>query len=392
MNKERKLYAALQGLVWSGFVIGSTYGTYFMQQKGISVTTIGTVTAAASLFAAILQTVFGQMIDAGKFTWKFHLTAAAILNAIVLACMMFPLGTLGYGIMLAVYLISLNTMVPVMNTACFYYAYKGIYIEFGSARAFGSLTFAFVSLLIGRLTGLFQENVVPVGGIVLMMLILMVVWMLPYYGPFEKKTGSSDEKVSSAHESFIHKYPFFVVLLIGFVLVLTLHNVISVFLLLIIQDVGGGSQEVGIASFISAMIELVVMFGYVWLRKRFKAEQLLLFSAVVYCIRGILYLLAGSILSIYLIQLTQAVTYALYGSASVYYANDVMDDSDKSRGQGLVVAALTIAGVIGSLLGGFLCDHYGVRTMLVVFICIAAVGVVLICAALRMQRRSKASA
>ena len=360
MGKEKTLYRALQALVWSGFAISSTYGTYFMQQKGIPLSIIGTATACAGLLSALLQAAVGHMLDEKLCTWKQHLTVAALMNAAILALLLLPGGRVGYALLFAVYIICLNTMVPVMNTACFYYARKGITIEFGSARAFGSLSYAIIALILGYLTGIFKEVSVPVTGMIVMIVTFLIVRSLPYYGADTSAAGQEahkDRETGTSTDNFLRKYPYFIVMLIGFALILALHNVFNVYILMIIENVGGTSKEVGIATFISAITELGVMFGYGYLRKKFKAEHLLLFCAVFYCIRGVLYILAANVMTIYLIQLLQTVTYAIYGSASVYYSDEVMDEADKGRGQGLVGGTMTIGSVIGSLLGGFICER-----------------------------------
>lgn len=72
-----------------------------------------------------------------------------------------------------------------------------------------------------------------------------------------------------------------------------------------------------------------------------------------------------------------SVSYAVYIPASVYYADQIMDEAHKVQGQALMTVAFTIGSVFGNLLGGRLIDWYGVRAMLAVGIVCTAVGTLL---------------
>lgn len=69
-------------------------------------------------------------------------------------------------------------------------------------------------------------------------------------------------------------------------------------------------------------------------------------------------------------------SFAIYIPASVYYANQVMDENNKVRGQAMVTMAYTVGGVFGNLIGGRLIDRYDVHVMLVVGTVCAAVGTI----------------
>ena len=56
-------YCVVMGCYWSNFAVFSNYATVYLLGRGFSNTAIGMMTAAASLFAALLQPALGAWAD-----------------------------------------------------------------------------------------------------------------------------------------------------------------------------------------------------------------------------------------------------------------------------------------------------------------------------------------
>ena len=93
-----------------------------------------------------------------------------------------------------------------------------------------------------------------------------------------------------------------------------------------------------------------------------------------YVIRGILYLFAGSVVMIYLIQLLQSVTFGLMVAAKATYADECMEPEDKTTGQSLMSFTDAFGAVVGTGIGGLLMNLGGVRLLLWGGVLIAAAG------------------
>ena len=91
-------------------------------------------------------------------------------------------------------------------------------------------------------------------------------------------------------------------------------------------------------------------------------------------IRGILYLFAGSVVMIYLIQLLQSVTFGLMVAAKATYADECMAPEDKTTGQSLMSFTDAFGAVVGTVIGGLLMNLGGVRLLLWGGVLIAAAG------------------
>ncbi len=388
--KESAKYKVLQGVYWMLYCVGFGYVTYFLQEKAVSVSMIGIVTAICGVISAFLQTWVGRLADRGNgLNWKSVLTVLIGLNLVVTIAM----GIFSKGVPVVVlfgaFLILINCMMPLVNAACFYYQKNQIAIDFGTSRAVGSLAFAVISVIIGKLTTVFGAPTIVAMGVGLNVFMLLSVMTLPYLGDLvaAPEAGAAHAK---AKGNFVTKYPAFLVMVLGLSLVMSFHNCIQTYMLMILQNVGGGSDNLGVAIGIASVMELLLLFKFSAIQKRFGTKPLLLACGIFYCIRGVLYLFAVSVWQIYLIQMLQAVTFAIYASASTYYSDEVMADEDKVTGQALMAAVLTIGGVIGNLQGGFTYDALGIRMMLLISLAIAAAGTVLIFVSNRMKNKTVA--
>ena len=99
-------------------------------------------------------------------------------------------------------------------------------------------------------------------------------------------------------------------------------------------------------------------------------EQLALLMAV----KALWFLLASSVMSLYLAHLVQMFSYALYIPASVYYVNHLMAERDRVKGVALINVPMTLGSVFGTLIGGWLLRLVGLHTLLIVSTTVSAVG------------------
>lgn len=66
--------------------------------------------------------------------------------------------------------------------------------------------------------------------------------------------------------------------------------------------------------------------------------------------------------------------FALFTPASVYYTNQMMKPQDQFKGQAYLTMTITMGGVLGSLLGGFILQYSSVSMMLIVCAIVSAIG------------------
>lgn len=384
-------YSLLQASYWMLYCIGFGYVTYYLQSFNYSAGEIGIVTAVFGLLAAVIQTRIGQIADKStKWNWKKLLLLLGTVTLILVVVMGITTQKLAVGVLFGCFLILVSSMMPLMNAACFYYQNRGISMDFGKARGFGSLSYALISLVLGRLTASFGTVPVIITGVADTALLLAVTLSLSYVKTEPVQADASAES-PEAHRSgnFLKKYPAFVIMLIGLVLLLTFHNALCTYMLQIVENAGGNSSNMGTALSIAAVTEIPVMFAFAYIIKKFRASSLLFVCGAGYIVRCIFLLNASSVWMVYAAQLLQFITFALYASASVYYTNETMEESDKVTGQALMSGVATVGSVIGNLIGGWAIELSGIALMLEIMLVFTIIGTILV--AVSIKKGSKAA-
>ena len=220
--------------------------------------------------------------------------------------------------------------------------------------------------------------------IVLMILLVFFFICLAIMGNVENVTGGSEKKEIPKEEEaqsvwvLLRNNKRFGLLLIGISLIFYTHMITSNYLIQIIENVGGNSSHMGIASSIAAIVELPAMIFFVKLVKKVKCHTLLRLAGVVFGLKYVALYLANSVAMIYIAQVLQCASYALFIPASVHYVSKLFGKADTVKGQSLITTATTLGNVFASLIGGRILDLYGTEEMMLVAVIVALVGVVLL--------------
>lgn len=378
-------YAVVQGFYWTVFCAVMGYITVFLLDKGYSNSLIGIVLALSNVAAAILQPLIAALADRyEKISLRVIIQTGS--GIIILAAMGIVFCQKASVLLTAcMLLVSISTIAlqPFVNTLSVRLEEQGHEINFGACRACGSISYAFVSAIMGILVKYYSMLVVPFAMILLAVGLFVSTRILAAGGQrqgacSEKKSGKTAERkeAQGLGEFFANNKRFFV-FLAGIVFVFYFHMLSCNYLIQIVENVGGDSANMGIASSIAAVAELPAMIFFLVLVKRIECRKLIWISGIVFTIKSILFLTAGSIGMIYLAHLLQGGSYALFIPASVYYVGHLLEQENMVKGQSLVTTAITLGGVLASIAGGWLIDTYGVQMMLLTGTIMAAVGTIM---------------
>lgn len=381
--QQKKLqieYCLLQSFYWMLFCVGIGYMNAYLTGVGLSTGIIGVITALFGAISAGVQPALGRLADRNlKLGWRPQME---IMLFICLTCNIILLLTKNQivsGLIYGIILFLINAMLPFVSGAAFYYEKHGHALNFGFARGFGSMFYAIISFFLGRWIAQFGVNSIAISGIVVTIMLFLILCIMPYDRQEQGHTEVvMDGREVETRKSFIKEYPEFIGMLIGFMFLLIFHNITQTYMLQIVQNAGGGSPEMGTVFSIAATVEIPVLFGFSYIAKRIKSDKLLFVSGIAFAIKGIMYLTASSVAMIYAAQFFQIFSYALFAAASVYYANEKMDEKNKLRGQSLVSSAVTFGGVFGNLLGGVLIEACGMKVNLLIALIFAFAGAIVI--------------
>ena len=369
-------YRILQCLYWMSGCVAWGYFLSYLDEYGYSSRVSGLIAAFFALAAALLQPFLGRLADKSKvFHWKRILLILDVLTLACLVGLLFTNAKLAVGILFGGVTMLVTTIVSMVNVACFYYEHRGTSMNFGFARALGSLAYAVLSAILGKLIAPCGIKVVVIAGIAIFVCEILVVLSMPYEGGAEERISADRKKTGLA--TFLKRYPAFLLMVAACTLFLTFHDMYSNYLLRIMEKVGGGNEHLGIALALAAVLEIPVMIASGWLAKKIPSYWLLVVSGAALVARGFAYLAAGTVMEVYLIQIFQVLTFALIASIGVYFTDETVAEEDLATGQAFM--GMTIAGgnTIGFLVGGNLIDSFGVDAMLKAGTAISAVGTVL---------------
>ena len=161
----------------------------------------------------------------------------------------------------------------------------------------------------------------------------------------------------------------------------TAHIFIDSFMLQIMQNLGGGSAQQGVAVAVAAMTELPAMVLYGRLSRRMGVGRMLCLTAWVWVAKDLLTALAATPAALYIIALLQFASYAFYVPATVEYVSTMLPPEDFLKGQALVGTAFTLGSLAATFLGGRMLDLLGVRGALDSIQLVSVAGAVLLTAA-----------
>ena len=374
------------------FCVEMGYITFYLTQFGYTTGQIGALTGSFGLIAAFTQTRAGRIADqGGRFNWRnliLILSLCCLLDMVILHLMKDPLIV---GILYGLFIVLCFSMLPLVNAGCFYLnqeiaqgTIQEKTIDFGIARGLGSLSYAVLSFLLGRLTAAFGYKPVTIAGICVSAMLFAVTWSIRYEGIEKRRSDVDDAGTDTlAQKSFFSRYPVVMLMMGGLVFILLFHNLNNLYLLKIIERVGGNSSHMGTAFAIAGVCEIPTLFLFARIKKRFSPGLLLVVCAVVYFVRVLLMIAARSVWMLYFSEVLQFASFALYASAAVYYVEEMVGTHDRSNGQALVGGVSVLGQVAGSLLGGYILQLFGVAVLLWASCLIVAVGTVIIYAAYR---------
>ncbi len=243
--------------------------------------------------------------------------------------------------------------------------------RYGQVRAFGSLAFVVVALLVGLLLeargsrSLFWVYLPCLIGTVL------VTATIPRRG-----TTRSVSLLRGAGQ--ILGAPGMLLFFVGFTIVWTSLTAANAFYSIQVVALGGSTALVGITWAFGTIIEVPLMFAFPRLGARFGTGRLLVFGAVVFVLRAVLAAVAVDPLALVLIAPLEGLGFACVFVGGVTVLAARLPGSLGGTAQGLFSASAGLATIIGSVMGGTVAGAVGISGMFAASAAIALVGAIVV--------------
>lgn len=373
---EKKLnikYAFTQGLYWMIYCVFLGYASVYLLDKTYTNTQIGFIMATGFLCSILLQQIVAAYTDRSNKVTVLTVTLFCIAFLLLFSIVLLAVSRKSPLLTFAFICISIVIMLlqPLINSINFYLVHRGITMNFGVARSFGSLFYAIISALLGIALVTKSTDFIPKTGMIL--LALFFVLLLSLFFDDKKLVSLSKEKEADTSlqehfsiKDFCYQYRFFFLFLLGGLGMFFGHTTINNYCYQICLHVGGNSADLGNIQAFSAILELPAMIFFSQLNKRFGCRKLLQIAAFFFSVKILITLFAGSVLFLYISMIFQMFAFAVYIPGSVHFVDEIMSSKDAVKGQAFVTGMITLANLLASILGGFLIDNFGISVMLTV--------------------------
>ena len=377
---ERR-YAAVQGTYWAANCSLRGLTAVFLSYHGLTDGQIGYTSSLIYFCTITLSLLLSAWADRHPLSPLKRTISALFLLALAAAGVLYllPLPVL---LMMVVYALDCcfhNCADSILNALMMQYVDNGIPARYGWPRGVGSITYAAMAWVLGILMERYTPNIILPVFLLLCGLSLVAILTMPDPGP--RKLREQGRKVS--YVEMLRHNPTLVLLLCACVVSGMGQCAGSTFLIRVVERLGGTSEELGLAMFIQAGVELPAMFASGWLLKRFSARGLLTLSFCAGALKMLMLALVPSLPLLYGVMAFSVFCFGIFGFASVLFVNSIAGEQEKVRAQSLLSLCYTsgAGGILGNLLAGALIGPLGVSTLLLVSAGLCACGscVMLLC-------------
>ena len=343
--------------------------TVYLNDRGVDSAGIGLLMAVAPLVSLLGQPVWGNLGD--RIPWKNTLLwLLCLLGSLSICLLPFTSGLLGMGAILALFAFFYLSVQPLGDAVALESLHRAE-LPYGPVRLFASLSFGLFSALSGLLLTGHSERV-PWAIAVSLLLTFSSVFLLPKVRGHRERSDKGGIRGLRPYKRMWTLIVFSMLLMIG---LSSFYNFFPIFYKV---DLGGTQNMLGVCFLISSFVEIPFLAYYDRLYRRFGAEKLLLFSGLVMAFR---WLLLSLIRNPWVAMATQALhigCFLLMSLTVIFYVDETVPAKYKAAGQMVyTLTALSIARILGALIGGFLAQRFGRRELFLItsvytFVCVFA--------------------
>ncbi len=423
-------YGGIHATYWMFYGVATSFSSAFLLPRGYSNAEIGIILAAGSVIAVFLQPIMADIADRSRKISLIGIIQICTVLLILLEGTLFILGHKSLALYVVFTMIAawMTALQPLINSMSFKLAECGVHINFGISRSMGSLAYALLCAFLGTLVENLGEGVLPVTGemVLAALLIALIIVKRNFDGamngkescgrpavtepaqleslglaaePAQSENPEQSTNAALSEEAacvcsgalfteddepdinlwrFVCDNKLFLIMNLGVVGIYFSNAVLNGFMLQIVNDVGGGSTEMGRVLSLMAFLEIPALFFFERIKMWIPCRTILKASAVCFALKVGLIYLAKSMWLIYIAHLFQTFGFGLFLPAMVAYIDETMRKGEAVKGQAFFTAMTTVAAMIASVLGGLLLDVSGAKMMLLVSTLITAAGAAVI--------------
>lgn len=393
---KRILTMQLAGANFSYYIANAAavgYLAVYLNSQGYSASQIGTIAAINSALGIFAAPLWGMLADRWRSVVKVIVLCAiagALLYGSVPLLDSIHIGA--FPIALAIIPMAFFFRMPVMSLSQSVFLDKSerTGINFGLLRAAGSLAFALGSIALGF--------IVPRTGVWITFYIAAVFAVPTIVLIIRATKGDRVEKkpaipLREMHFGELFKnwrlMSFFLLSIFACIAL----NCNSTFWPKLLESIGEDGAKVGLVNGTKAFVEIPFMVMIPFLRKRFKLENILIVSFALFAAESVVYVFATSFWQVMAAAIVcDGAGAGLYYAASATFVFSLAPERLSSTAQAMLSAVGSITGVVGSLIGGFFIDAFGVQSFYIFGAAVAAMSTCLFVIIARTSTKMRKSA
>jgi len=399
MTLTRKVnlqFAAIQSTFWMSFLPLGGFAVVLLQSKNYTGSEIGMILAMQSISSIIAQPLISTF--AGKhphIPLKKIVSVMLYFGAAISALFFFLPHILLPAILIFVVIGMTEYSAPAfINAMAMQLTNAGIKVNYGVSRGIGSLSFALLGVILGKLVDMSSTDIIIPISVILMLItgfFITKIFAPPSKGqqdsgipaltemdaasPAEIDIALPAEIPQTSLWTFLCKNKVYTGFCIASSFIFACHACISNYLPSITDSLGGTITDQGIIRGIAAACELPIMFLYSVLARRVNSHKLLTISALSFFLKSLATMFVPNVSLLFLVQAFQMPAFGLYTPAAVHFSDHSVSDADRVRAQAIaMVAGIGIGNVFGNLGGGFILDKWGLSSMLLTATILGFIG------------------
>lgn len=345
--------------VYGSVVLFTSFFPLYLQDVGMNKLEIGSVMSAGALVSLIANPFWGIWTD--RYQNIRRIVLLMLTGTLVLSQLIFQAHTYEsvYIFILFFYFFQ-GPLFAESNTMILSYVDSSPK-RFGSFRLWGSLGWAFTAILAGPVIE--WAGVSVLSYLFALLLCLAMVMLISLPRP-KNIIGSAPLPFRGLGKTISN--PFFLCFIFFGILVSIPNTMNGIFVPLYITELGGSKTMVGLAVFLSSILEFGVLLLFdKLLRKRIPVMlACLTLVSLLFVLRWWLMADATTPLQVALIQVLHCITFGGFFYVGTQLTMLLVPRPLRSSGQALYALAWSgVSGILGGVLGGWLYKNLGVQTM-----------------------------
>ncbi|OXM84144.1 MFS transporter [Paenibacillus rigui] len=373
----RPRHTMLRGFSFSFYMTMAVITSYFplyFQAKGYSTIQIGLLYSIGPMLGIVSNLFWGLISDRARTVKKILI--GILSGQLIMATLVFQTTQFSWLMLFMAMFFFFQTPTSSLNDSLTLLTISGTKKSYASFRVWGSIGFAFASLLFGMLLkhqGASMTVLLCMGTITLSLLLALFL---------RDAQSSSYKKISFAGVIEIIGSKSFLLFLLTVVTISVAHRFNDGFLALFLQRLGADQSIVGWSWMVSAVSEIPMFFLLSKYGHRYKELPLLVICSLLYVVRFILMSQVDNPMWVIAIQALHSVTFGIFMFTVIRYIQRIVPDEYRATGQAIYAVTWSgVAGLLSGTIGGWLFNSGGPHLMYAVgagLSFIAAIGFLLL--------------